>query len=203
MAETDPTALESAIRDEAARKIRDIVRSEADEIRKIDDACAAEIGDFRHRMSAQTDARVGQEASKAKSRAVLELKKLRLKGFEAFILRVVEEAAERIREDVRYKRFLLGAIVNAVGRIAAEAEVRLHAADLVFADEIRGTLEKSGRKDVAIVADVTIKWGGCVVVDKAAGRIFDNTIERSCFRKAQAIRREVMRMLDSHPGDAS
>ena len=59
-----------------------------------------------------------------------------------------------------------------------------------------------GNRDIAIVEDETIKWGGCIIIDVPGGRIFDGTIERIYFRKSPVIRREVMSILAHPPGNA-
>lgn len=199
----DKTSLESAIREQAEQVIRGITQKEADEIKKLDDAYAAEIDYFRDRFQIQTDARISQESSKVKSRISLDLKKLKLRTIEAFISRTVEEAVKAIRENVQYKRFLLDAIADAVGRISNGAEVRLKSEDLVFEKEIREALNALGKSnDIIVLEDNTIKWGGCIITDLSGGRIFDSTIERLYFRKSLLVRREVMSLLDSLPGDS-
>jgi len=106
-----------------------------------------------------------------------------------------------IRDNPHYKRFLMDAICDAVGRIPTGAEVRLKSDDLAFENEIRDVLKAAGgNRDIAVMEDKTIKWGGCIIVDVPGGRIFDNTIERIYFRKSPAIRREVMRLLGDPSG---
>ena len=197
----DKISLESAIRDEAALAILAIAQKEAAEIKRLDDAYAAEIEEFKNRSQAETDAMIGQESSKVKNRADLDLKKHKLKSVEAFINRTVDEAVKVIRDNPHYKRFLMDAICDSVGRIPTGAEVRLKSEDLAFENEIRETLKAAGgNRDIAVMEDKTIKWGGCIIIDVPGGRIFDNTIERIYFRKSPAIRREVMRLLGDPSG---
>jgi flagellar biosynthesis/type III secretory pathway protein FliH len=154
-------------------------------------------------MEAQTNAKIRQESSRVENRAKVDLKKHKLKSVEAYIGRIVEEVAKGIREHPQYKRFLLDAIGDAVGRIPGGVEVRLKSEDLVFEQEIREAVKTAGGdRDIAIVEDKTIKWGGCIIVDVPGGRIFDGTIERISFRKSSAIRREVMSLLARSPGHA-
>lgn len=200
----DKTSLESAIREKAQQAIQSIMQKEADEIKKLDDAYSAEMDYSKNRLQIQTDARISQESSKAKSRISLDLKKLKLRTIEAFISRTVEEAVQAIRENVQYKRFLLDAIVDAVGRVPSKAEIRLRSEDLGFENEIREALKVAGEnKDIVVLEDNRIKWGGCIIIDLSGGRIFDSTIERLYFRKSQLIRREVMSLLANLPGESA
>ena len=200
----EETALESAIRHEAEHAIRVIAQKEAAEIKRLSDAFADEIEDFKKRTEAQTDARIRQESSKMENRASLELKKLKLKYIEAFINSTVEGVAKEIRDNSHYRRFLLDVINNAVGRVSMGIEIRLKSEDLGHEQEIRKAVKVSGKTgDITIVEDKKIKWGGCVIVDVHGGRIFDSTIERIYFRKSPAIRREVMTLLGNPPGDVT
>jgi len=198
----DKKSLESSIRDEAEQTISNIALRETEEIKKLNAVNTAEIDDFRKRIQDQTDARIRQESSKAENRTKLDLKKLKLKSIDAFITRSVEEAARVIRDNENYKKFLLDSIVDALGRIATKAEVRLQKEDLAFEADIRQALKAvSGNKEIIFSEDNAIKWGGCIIVDMSGGRIFDNTIERVYFRKSLLIRREVMNLLGDSPVD--
>ena len=189
-------SLESAIRDEAGRVIAEFARKEAEEMRRLDAEHAAELEAFRKEIEARTNAKIRQESSRVENSARLNLRKSRLRSVESFISRSVEEVAKGIRDDPRYKPFLLSAIRDAVGRIPNRAEVRLAGDDLVLEREIREDVRSAGRSgDIAIVEDRTIRWGGCIVMDASGGRIFDSTLERVTFRKSAAIRREVMSLL--------
>ena len=200
----DETSLESAIRNEAALAILAVTQKEDAEVKRLDDAYAAEIEEFKNRITAETDARIRQESSKVINRADLDLKKHQLRSVEAFISRIVEEAVKTIRGNPRYKRFLIDAACDAVSRIPAGTEVRLMSEDLAFEEEIRECLRAAGgNRDIAVMGDKTIKWGGCIVADVPGGRIFDSTIERIYFRKSPAIRREVMRLLDNSFGNSA
>jgi len=196
MDKTDKASLESAIREEAEKAIGAIAEKEAQELKRLDDAHTAALEDFKRRTAARTEARIRHESSKAENRASLDLKKLKLRSVEAFIGRTVEEVAGGIRNDPRYKSFLLAAVKDAVSQISSGAEVRLSEEDLAFEQEIREAATHAGmNRNLNIVADTTIMWGGCIVVDGTGGRIFDNTIERIYYRKSSAIRREVMGLL--------
>lgn len=194
----DKLSLESAIRNETEEAIRAIGEKEAAEIKKLNDEYAAEVDDFRNRAMSQTDALISQESSRVENRANLDLKKHKLRSAEAFISRTVEAAMKTIREHPDYKNFFTVALGDAAARIPAKAEVRLMRDDLVFAGEIREELKDTTKgSDIILVEDRTIRWGGCIIVDDSGGRIFDNTIERSYFRKAPVIRREVMKFLSN------
>lgn len=203
MDRTDDTSLESAIRDEADKAVRAIAMKEAQEAERLRNAHASEVEDFRKLAEARTDARISQESSRRESKAGLELKKLKLKTFEAFIERIVEEVANGIRGNSQYKSFLLDSVRDAVGRIPKGAKVRIKGEDLIFEREIREAAEKAGGREVAVIGDDAIKWGGCIVVDESGGRIFDSAIERIYYRKSQAIRREAIRIMGGPLGDVS
>jgi hypothetical protein len=195
----DKISLENAIMNEAEQAIRALALKEAEEIKKLDDAYAAEIDHFAKRIRAQTDIKISQESSKAENRAVLDLKKLNLKSVEVFISRTIEEAVKSIRDNPNYKRFLLDAITDASGPISTGLEIRLMKEDLILEKEILDAMKSAGKnQDINVLEGSTIKWGGCIIVDVPGGRVFDSTIERVYFRKSLVIRREVMKIL----GDA-
>jgi len=200
----DKISLENAIKGEAEQAIRDISLKEAEDIWKLDDAYAAEIDAFKKDIQTQTDARIRQESSKAENRTRLDIKKLKLRNLEVFINSAVEEAMKEIRDNPHYKKYLLGAITDAISRIPEAAEVRLKREDLIYEKEIRDSLKTAGKgMDAIITEDAGIKWGGCIVVDRSVGRIFDSTIERIYFRKSPQIHREVMKMLGNYPRKAT
>ncbi len=189
----DKSSLENAIRNEAERKIHAISLKETEEINKLDDTFAADLRNFKRRMESQTDARIRQESEKIKNRASLDLRKLKLKNFEAFMDRTVQEVTTRIRSHPRYKQFLLESIVAAVRHITAGVDIKLNKEDLVFTKEILDRVKDiAASNEVSIIEDHTIELGGSIVVDKVGSRIFDTTIERVYFRKSQAIRRQAM-----------
>jgi len=199
----EETPLENAIRDEAEHAIRVIAQREAAEMKRLSDAFADEMEEFKKRTEARTDAGIRQESSRMENRAGLDLKKLKLKYIEAFIKRTVEEVAEGIRDNSQYKGFLLEAVTHAVGRTSMDLEIRLKSEDLVHEQEIREAMKVSEKtRDMIVVEDKKIRWGGCVIVDVHGGRIFDSTIERISFRKSPEIRREVMALLGKPAGDA-
>jgi len=200
--ENTSTSLEDSIKNEAEEIIRDLARKEAEEIKALDDAYAAELVDFRNRIKAQTDERIRLETSRIRNRAALDLKKLKIRSIESFIKNAVEEAVKTIKDKPLYKEFLLGAIVDAAGRIPAGAEIRLEKNDMALERSIRDALKSAGSSgDIVFREDNSIKWGGCIIVDLSDGRIFDSTIERIYFRKSLFIRREAMRLLGESPGD--
>lgn len=198
----DGTSLESAIRNEAESAIRAMALKEAEETKGLKEAYAADMEDFRKRMEARTDDRIRQESAKMENRAGLELKKLKLKTFEIFINRTVGEVVGGIRDNPRYKSFLLDAIRDAIARIPTGAEVKIRSGDLIFEREILEAVGKADGKDVPIIVDNTIKWGGCIIIDVPGGRVFDSTIERLYYRKSPVIRREVAKLLGNPPGKA-
>ena len=192
------TSLENAIKEEALRVLEDIAHKEAEEIKRLDEACRAELEDFKKRTETQTDSKIRQETSRLENRATLDLKKFKLKTVEAFIGRALEEVQKGIRDNPGYKSFLITSIASALRSVSSGAEVRLKSEDLVLEPEVRWALKTSEvSRDLCFVEDKTIRWGGCIVTDSAEGRIFDSSIDRICFRKSAEIRREVMKMMES------
>jgi flagellar biosynthesis/type III secretory pathway protein FliH len=189
------SSLESAIRDKAENAIREIARLEAEQIKKLDEAYTAELEDFRKQSAARTDAKISQESARVKNRAVLEVRKLKLKRLEEFITRTVEEIAKGIRDNPRYKNFLLYAVRDAIRLIPKGAEIGIKKEDFNLEKDILQAVEEEGGRDASVREDRNIKWGGCIIVDAPGGRIFDGTIERACYRKSPVIRLEVMRAL--------
>jgi len=170
---------------------------EAAEIRELDESCAAEIEEFRKKAEGETRARIEQERSRLENKGLLERKKLKLRGLEEFIARMVEEAVGTMRGDPRYKEFLLDRVREGVGQMQAGIEVSLHTEDLPLEGEIMAAAKGAGRNpDVAVRADPAIRWGGCAIRDGETGRIFNSTIERIYYRKSAAIRREITKILN-------
>jgi flagellar biosynthesis/type III secretory pathway protein FliH len=199
----DKTSLENAIRNEAEQQVLSIARKEAEEIKGLDDAHAAGIDDFRKHIQDQTDERIRLETSRMENRANLDLKKHKIRSIESFISSAVEEAVKTIRDNPLYRRFLLDAIVGALGKIPAGAEIHLEKMDLAFEKDIRTAIKAAGATgDITIMEDSRIRWGGCIIVDVSGGRVFDSTIERSYFRRSLLIRREAMGLLGDSSGDA-
>jgi hypothetical protein len=189
--------LENAIREEAGLALAAIARKEAEQMRMLDEAHAAEMEDFRKRILSQTEAGILQESSRAENRSGLDLKKLKLRSIEAFIGRSFETVLHEIRQDPRYQPFLFDAVIEAVGRASEGVEIRLSREDLACEDDIRVLLKtKAAGRKVSFVEDPSVKSGGCIIFDIAGGRIFDNSIERLYFRKLHMIRREVMTLMD-------
>jgi flagellar biosynthesis/type III secretory pathway protein FliH len=196
MMENASEALENSIREEAARIIAGIREKESLEIRQLDDTFAAEIDNFQKQTQAETDARLKQELSRLENRASLERRKLALISVEKFIVRVVDDAVKEIRKNPLYRKFLIDAVCAIVKQIPGKVEIRLKKEDLFLEEEIFAAVGAAGRNNgLTIVEDPCIKWGGCLVVDKSQGRIFNNLIERIYFRKALLIRQKVMEIL--------
>ena len=192
----DKTPLESSIREESQRVILAIREKEASEIKKQEEACAAEIERFRKKSEDETEAKIAQELARLENRGILKSKKLNLHIIEDFINHIVEEAVKGMRNDPRYKKFLLYTVRDAASQTQDRAEIRLKKEDRIFEKEIMETVKADGRnQDIVIHEDSTIKWGGCIVHDESGGRRFNSTIERIYFKKSFMIRREVMRIL--------
>jgi len=192
-------ALESSIKDQAARLIAAIAEKENAELRLLEQNCMEEIEGFREQVHAEGEGRLRQELSRIENRAVLERRKRKLVGVQNFIDRMMDEVVEEMRHDPQYKQFLLDAVLEAAEHIKAGFEVRLNPEDLAFETETCAALKTAERnRDTAITEDPTIKWGGCLVLDRAEGRIFNSTIERIYFRKSLLIRQEIMKIVMDH-----
>jgi vacuolar-type H+-ATPase subunit E/Vma4 len=187
--------LEESIRRESEEAVRAIREKEAAEIGELDAACAAGIEDFRKKTEAETRAKIEHERSRLESKGLLERRKLKLRGLEDFIGRMVEEAVGVMRDDPRYKAFLLDRVRDAAGEIQSGMEVLLAKEDLVLEQEVVAAAKESGRPDAIVGEDPAIRWGGCVIRDESAGRIFNSAIERVHYRRSATIRREITRIL--------
>jgi len=189
--------LEESIRKEAEETVRAVREREAAEIRELDESCAAEIEDFKKKSDAEIQARIEQERSRLENKGLLERKKLKLRGLEEFIGRMVEEAVGTMRDDPRYKEFILDRVHEAADAMQEGIEVSLHTNDLSFEGEIMAAAKKVGKNPaVAVRADPSIRWGGCTITDEETGRIFNSTVERIYYRKSAAIRREITKILN-------
>lgn len=199
--EMDKISLEGAIKAEAEQAVLDITLKEKEEIRKLDEAYAAEIDQFKRAMQEETDAKIRQESTRMESRTSLEIKKIRLRSLETFINRIAEELAATIREQSQYKKFLLDAVNNSISQIKTGAEIRLKKEDLHLEQEIRTNLKAAGKaEDIIFAEGGEIKWGGCMVIDSSGGRIFDSSVERIYFRNSPQIQREAMKILLNYQG---
>lgn len=189
--------LEESIRKEAEEAVHAVREREAAEIREMDESCAAEIEEFTKKTEAETRARIEQEQSRLENKGLLERRKLKLRGLDAFIGRMVEEAVGIIRNDPRYKTFILDRVREAAGETQGNFEVFLNKDDLPLEEEIMAAAEKVGRNpDVAVREDPAIRWGGCAIRDVSEGRILNSTIDRIYYRDTAAIRREITKILN-------
>lgn len=192
----EKSPLEDSIRKESQCLIVAIREKEAAEIKKQEEACTDEIERFRIKCEAETETKIAQGLARLENRSILERKKVNLHIIEDFINQIVEEAVKELRNDPRYKHFLLHTVCDAARRIQKKADVYLKKEDLVFENEIMEAVKAESRNHkIVIQEDNTIKWGGCIVNDELGGRRFNNTIERVYFRKSFVIRREAMRIL--------
>lgn len=192
----DKTPLESSIREESRRMILAIREKETSEIKKLEKDYAAEIEKFKKKNEDEIEAKIAQETDRLENMSIIERKKLKLRVIEDFVDHLVEETAKEMRNDPRYKKFLLHTVCDAASQIQGRVEVSLKKEDRVFEKEIMEAVKADGKnRDIAIHEDNTIKWGGCIVQDEPGGRIFNGTIERIYFRKSFMIRQEVIRIL--------
>jgi len=192
----DTNPLERSIREESENTIRAVRQKEASEIRRLDDAYAAEVEDFRKKTDRETGARIGQEISRLENKGMLERRKMKLCSMEGFIDDIVDEAVRDLRNTPDYKKFLIDAIGEAVSRVQGRAVVCLNREDLVHEQEIRAAMRSEHRDpDITVKEDSGIRWGGCIIHDEQGGRIFNSTLERIFFRKSTVIRHEIMKSL--------
>ncbi|KQC07267.1 MAG: hypothetical protein APR62_00655 [Smithella sp. SDB] len=196
------TTLENSIREESARAIAAIKEKEALEIMHMDEIYSSETDNFRKQTESETEMRIRQELLKIKNKTILERRKIKLRSIEKFINRIVDEAVKEIRSKPHYKQFLIESICNFVKEVQNDVEIRLSAEDLFLEKDILAAIAaEDGNHKVVITADVNIKWGGCLILDKERGLIFNNTLERIYFRKSLLIRQRVTNILMKNSQD--
>ena len=194
--------LENSIRENAAQAIAAIREKEGLEIGRLDDAYVTEMNDFRKRIEAETEARLVQEISRRENRAVLDRKKMQLRKLEQLINRTVDDVRRNLRDRREYRPFLLKTLKSEAEKISGNMEVRISKEDLPFRQEMLEALETAGTNRRAVVReDPGVSWGGFLIVDEAAGRILNNTIERIYFRKSLLIRQTIVKILREHAGN--
>jgi len=194
--------LENSIRENAAQAITAIQEKESLEIRRLDDAYAAEMDDFRKRIEVETENRLLQEIARLENRAALDRKKMQLQKLEQLINRKVDEVVRRLRDRPEYRPFFLKALKSAAEMISGNVEVRINPEDLPFRQEILSVLETDDSQRRAVVKeDPGVSWGGFLIVDAEGNRMLNNTIERIYFRKSLLIRQTIMKILQEHAGN--
>ena len=155
----DNTTLENSIREESALAIAAIREKEALEIRQLDEIYTAEVESFTKQIEAETETRLQQELSILENRAILERRKLNLRGVEQFINRIVGEVVKGIRNNPLYKQFLIDAVCGAVKQITTGLEIRINPEDLSFGKEILAAIGVTGRNpNIVIKGDPGILW---------------------------------------------
>jgi vacuolar-type H+-ATPase subunit E/Vma4 len=189
--------LEESIRKESEEAILAIREKEALELQQLEADCTAEIEAFRKKTEAEDRSKLEQERSRLQNKALLERKKLNLRGLDDFMGRMVKEAVKIMMTDPRYRKFLLERVRDAAGEIKGGIEVFLKKEDLAFEQEIvKAARGRRRNPDVELREDPAIQWGGCAVRDGSNGRIFNSTTERIYYRKSPMIRREIMKILN-------
>ena len=198
----DKETLENSIRENAAQAIAAIQEKECLEIRRLNDAYAAEMNDFRKRIEAETENRLLQEIARLENRAALDRKKMQLQKLEQLINRTVDEVVRRLRDRREYRPFLLKALKSAAEKISGNMEVRINQEDLPLRQEILSALETDdGQRRTVVQEDPGVSWGGFLIVDAEGNRMLNNTIERIYFRKSLLIRQTIMKILQEHAGN--
>lgn len=191
--------LENQIKKESAQAIDAVRKKEELEIKKLEEAYSTDINASRKQTEVETDARIKQELSRLSNKAILDLRKFKLQSTENFINSKVNEVAKEIRDNPQYKQFLLEAIRDATGKTSADVEIHIKPEDRIWEKEILAAVEtKNKNRNIIIKSDPEIHWGGCLVIDKEGGRIFNHTLERIYFRKSTLIRQKIMKILSEH-----
>lgn len=198
----DKTTLEHSIKQEAVETLAKIREQETQEIQRLAELLQTEIEKFGQQTKVATDEQIQQELVKLQNKSILARQKMKLLDIDNFINQMVNEVISGIRESPRYPQFLFQAVREATTQFPSGAEVRIKTEDLTWEEEILKAAGGASRNPaIAIQADLTIRWGGCLVLDEAGGRIFNRTLERIYFRKSVLIRRKVMQALLDHAGE--
>lgn len=190
--------LEKSIRDESARAIEAIRQKEENEIKKLDEIYAADMNSFWKQAEAETEARINQELYRLSNRAILERRKFNLQSIERFTEKMMDEVTKEIRNNAKYKQFLLKAVRDVTGKTTSEVEIHITPDDRTWEKDILAAVESAGKQhDIFIKEDPEVRWGGCIIFDNG-GRIFNYTLERIYFRRSSLIRQKIMRILMEH-----
>jgi flagellar biosynthesis/type III secretory pathway protein FliH len=192
-------SLENKIKEESTQAIEAIRQKEEDEIKKLDEAYAADMESFRKQTETEAEARINQELSRLSNRAVLERRKFNLQMIQSFIEKIVDEVAKEIRNHPQYKQFLFKAVLEVTGNTSIDVEIHIKPEDMIWEKEILATVESADKnRKIVIKGDPGVHWGGCIIFDKNGGRIFTHTLERVYFRKSPLIRERVLKILTDH-----
>lgn len=197
MQKGDPGPLVDSVRENIMRRIDEVNSSTDMEINEIEKKLNAEIGEFREMQQLKHEEIIKYEGGKIRNLASTAIKKQRLDGIEAFILKVINNAAVSITKDPGYPEFLQSCVISGIENVKGRsATVIVSESDMVYSDAIIDKVSASGyRIKIKISADDRVRTGGAMVIDDDEEVIYNNSVERIFYRNKEEIRREVVRSL--------
>lgn len=194
----DPSALIDSVRESILRKISEI-NSRADaEIGRMEGEVAKEIEELRAKEQKKYDDLVAYEEGKAANLFSIDIKKQRLEVIDSFIGSVMSRAAWSLRSDSRYPDFLKWCVLSALRDVSGPgATVLISPHDAEYSEFITAEIKNSGFNiAINIIAEKTVTTGGAMVIDDQSEVLFNNTAERIIYRKADEIKRVIVRFLN-------
>ena len=194
------SGLISEIRTEGEKRVKEIDERMRNEIMEMEDALKVELEEYEREVLEDTRSKIYSEKNKIENRSMVERKKARLNVINEIIDCMIDRALHEFvfKNREKYENFLKDSIIYSLSKITGgKILILISGRDLPLKDEILGHSGKifSGKQEIKIEIDETIKMGGCVIIDEENKISYNTTLDRRVERMYETVRREVFILL--------
>ncbi|MBN1829966.1 MAG: hypothetical protein JW884_12605 [Deltaproteobacteria bacterium] len=199
--EASAGALIRSLKKEMERRIEGIETEASTHIEEIRKTARREGETYGDELVRETDRLVEENRRRTESQTLIDLKKLRSQVIEAFIEEMIAEAVNLLKTERRsaYEDFLLSRTEEGIqANRGSRTAVFLSEEDLTGSFKEKLSERLKGADGISIAADPSMALGGVVIVGEERGLRFNSSIDRILYRKAQAVRRVIAKILEKH-----